>query len=230
MTPKAIIFDVYGTLISTGTGSLDAAREILQLNGRDDISPKEFYGRWKALHRMHIDSLTTFKKEETIFEADLHSLYAEYGFSRDAHRDVRLMLAPLGKRQAFPETAAVCKTLSARYLLAVGSTTDTAPLLEDLARAELDIPFIYTSESMKVYKPRRVFYETILHELNLSAHEALFVGDSLLDDVAGPKQAGMKACWVNREGQAVPSGATAPDYIIPDLTGLLDILNEDGGK
>ena len=52
---KAIVFDVYGTLVSTGTGSLDAAAEILRRNGREDLSPALFYRRWKALHREHIE-------------------------------------------------------------------------------------------------------------------------------------------------------------------------------
>ena len=48
---KAIIFDAYGTLISTGNNSVKAAERILLLNKRPDISPAEVYGRWKKLHR-----------------------------------------------------------------------------------------------------------------------------------------------------------------------------------
>ena len=47
---KAIIFDVYGTLISTGTGSVDAAAEILRRKN-SVICPKEFYARWKKIHK-----------------------------------------------------------------------------------------------------------------------------------------------------------------------------------
>ena len=35
---QAVVFDAYGTLLSTGTGSRDAAAEILRRNGREDLS------------------------------------------------------------------------------------------------------------------------------------------------------------------------------------------------
>ena len=45
---KAVLLDAYGTLFDTGTGSVQAAQEILARNGREDLSPAEFYGQWKA--------------------------------------------------------------------------------------------------------------------------------------------------------------------------------------
>ncbi len=223
---RAVIFDAYGTLISTGTGSLDAAGAILRRNGREDIPVRQFYGRWKVLHREHIESLTEFKTEAVVFEADLRRLYTEYGLVGDAREDVCLMLDTLGGRRAFPEAPTVWKGLSGQYRLAIGSTTDTAPLLADLARAGIDAHHVYTSESLGIYKPRPAFYEAILRDLGVSPAETLFVGDSLTDDVAGPKRVGIRACWVNRRGQTLPSGAAPPDYTVADLTGLHRILNQ----
>lgn len=227
---KAVIFDVYGTLISTGTGSRDAAAEILRRNGREDISPARFYSRWKALHRTHIDGLAGFETEEAIFRMDLRRLYDEYGLARDPGEDVRVMLDTLGRRRAFPEAPGVWAALSGRYRLAIGSTSDTAPLLADLARAGLSTPYLYTSESLRVYKPQAAFYQAILRGLGLAASEALFVGDSLADDVAGPQGVGLRACWVDRRDLPLPEGAAVPDYTIADLTGLEKILEEDGGS
>ncbi len=215
---RAVVFDAYGTLISTGTGSLEAAQKILARNGRLDIPADLFYAQWKRLHRAHIDGLDAFVKEEEIFRMDLRRLYGEYGFTRDAEEDVGLMLDTLGKRSLFPETGEVLRGLSKGFRLAIGSTTDTAPLLADLARGALDISPVYTSESLGVYKPRPAFYEKILDSLGLSPGAVLFVGDSLLDDVAGPQQAGMKACWVNRKG------AEASQGVSPDLRGLQTII------
>lgn len=39
---KRIIFDAYGTLVSAGTGSLDAVKKILKLQ-KKDIHPEQFY-------------------------------------------------------------------------------------------------------------------------------------------------------------------------------------------
>lgn len=219
---KAIIFDAYGTLISTGNGSVMAAGEILSLNGRADISPQEFYSRWKKLHREHIDSLKTFAAEEDIFKSDLIQLYREYGFTRDALEDVQIMLNTLGRRTAFPETREALEKLSDRFILAIGSTTDTEPLTRDLERNELTVKNVFTSESMQVYKPKKEFYEKIITALGVRPQEALFVGDSLIDDIAGPQSAGLNTCFVNRKG--VKYDTPTPNFEIADLRGILEIL------
>ncbi len=101
---RAIVFDVYGTLISTGTGSVEAAREILARNRREAPSPQDFYRRWKALHRAHMDQLEdagNFLREEDIFLADLDQLYREYGMGRSAKDDGKIMLKPWESARPF---------------------------------------------------------------------------------------------------------------------------------
>lgn len=220
---KAVIFDVYGTLVSTGTGSVDAARAILLKNDRSDIDPKAFYARWKQLHRAHMNE-PAFVLEEEIFLRDLRALFAEYGVDGDADSDVRIMLDTLGRRSAFPETKAVLDALLPQTTVCIGSTTDTAPLLSDLARNGLTVHHVFTSESLRAYKPAPVFYEKILSALRLRPEEALFVGDSLGDDVLGPQSVGIRACWVDRKN--IGPGSARPDHIVSDLAGLLPVVHE----
>ena len=49
-----IIFDEYGTLISTGSGSFDATRKILSLQNEKHIYENKFYAKWKEYHRLHM--------------------------------------------------------------------------------------------------------------------------------------------------------------------------------
>ncbi len=220
---KAVVFDAYGTLISTGTGSLDATKKILGLYD-SPISAKAFYGDWKKYHRAHIDGLSRFVPEETIFRWDLEKLYRQYGMPGNAAEDVRIMLDTLGNRTAFPESKKVVERLKPAVTVCIGSTTDTEPLLRDLDRAGITVDHIFTSEDLQVYKPQKAFYEKILAALTLLPEEVLFVGDSLTDDVFGPRQAGMKTCWVNRKGQPAP--VPLPDYEVADLTGVPGFLED----
>lgn len=224
---KAIIFDAYGTLLCTGTGSVDAAGEILRKAGRQDISPKDFYARWKLLHREHMDG--AFLTEEAIYHLDLRALYKEYAIEGNPDEDVEIMLGTLGRRTLYPEAKAVLEALGKRVPLCIGSITDTAPLCRDLGRAGLEFYRVFTSESLRCYKPQPRFYREILRQLGLKPQEALFVGDSLANDVAGPQAAGIPACWVNRKGKG-PKGF-APRYTVPDLTGLVPIAEKllEGG-
>ena len=218
---KAVVFDAYGTLISTGTGSVDAAQKILDRHGAD-VSAKAFYADWKKYHRKHMDGLSRFVPEETIFLWDLEKLYEQYGLPGNAAEDVSIMLDTLGNRAAFSESKEVVERLKSSVTVCIGSTTDTRPLMRDLTRSGITVDHIFTSEDLRAYKPQRAFYEKILSALSLPPEEVLFVGDSLTDDVNGPRQAGMKTCWVNRKGQAVP--VPPPDFEVADLTGVPGLI------
>ncbi len=220
---KAVIFDAYGTLFDTGTGSVDAARKMLAFRGREDIDERQFYSRWKELHRYHIDSRVDFVSEEEIFRRDAIVLYSEYGIAGTAADDVNIMLATLGKRKAYPEVPGVIAEISRYARVYIGSTTDTAPLMQDIARSGMRFDGIFTSESLRAYKPEAEFYQKILSEAEIYPEEALFVGDSLADDVAGPKQVGLKTCHIKRK--FFRDSDIKPDYVINDMTQLVDIVH-----
>lgn len=219
---KAIIFDAYGTLISTGTGSINAAEKILVKNNRPDTCAKDFYTKWKKYHRVHIDTLETFVNEEIIFHWDLNKLFLDYNIDGNADEDVKIMLDTLGKRIAYPESKMVVDILSEKFIVCIGSTTDTIPLEKDLERNNLQISKVYTSEKLECYKPLKKFYQNILDDLQIQPNEALFVGDSLTDDIAGPQAIGIKTCWVNRKKER--SHTIIPDYEIKALDELLKII------
>ncbi len=217
---RYILFDAYGTLISTGTGSVDAARKILS-NKNCSVTAEEFYSKWKILHRNHIDNLKSFCNEECIFELDLKELYEIYNINGDYRQNVSIMLETLGKRKVFDEVKDVLNVLSKSYTLCVASTTDSAPLFSDLRNNDINIENVFTSESMQVYKPKSEFYIKILKALNADSDEVLFVGDSLADDVLGPQRVGIKTCWINRKNADLNN--IKPDYVINSLTELLSL-------
>ncbi|HET6455091.1 MAG TPA: HAD family hydrolase [Armatimonadota bacterium] len=134
------------------------------------------------------------------------------------------MLSILGAREVFPETLRVVGKLRKRYRIYIASTSDHEPLMSDLERNRLVVDRSFTSESLRAYKPKAEFYTSILEETGLRPEEAVFVGDSPVDDVLGPKSVGMKAAWINRNNRRFPDEIPAPDYQLVDLNGLLSIL------
>lgn len=83
------------------------------------------------------------------------------------------------------------------------------PLIDDLL----------ISEAAEVAKPDPRFYALSLARLGVEASEALFVGDSPANDIAGPQAAGMRAAYLPT-GHPLPPGVVA-DFV---LTGLSDVL------
>ncbi|MBQ8175841.1 MAG: HAD family hydrolase [Oscillospiraceae bacterium] len=216
---KAILFDVYGTLISTGSGSVDAAKRILEKNN-SDIDPNEFYSHWKQLHKRNM-SAGTFIPEREIFGMDLRELYEYYHISGDYVSDVKIMLDSLYNRKVFDETKTMLEKLADKYALIIASNTDTEPLLQNFEYNNLQFDKVFTSELLKCYKPDEHFYRRILDVIACSADEAVFVGDSGEEDVIVPKKVGVKTVLVDRKNKGDNFGQ---DYTVGNLSELLDIF------
>ena len=226
---KLIIFDVYGTLISTGTGSLDAVKKILALQDKD-INPQEFYKEWKKLHRIHMDhaNANLFINEETIFQCDLKQLYLKYDIRRDPGSDVPIMLDTLGKRKCFDETLLSIENLRKKYKVVIGSTTDNHPLYQDLERNRLVVDEVYTSEMIRKYKPDPEFYHYILRKEKCKKEDAVFVGDSYVDDVCGPGKAGIKSILIDRKHNfCCEKNEFKPWKITNSLENIMELISKE---
>ncbi len=222
---RAIIFDVYGTLISTGNGSVTAAGEILK-KINVDMEPKIFYKKWKEFHKQQMNEMQEFVTEEVVFENDLKMLYEFYNIKGNYKEDVKIMLDTLDKRKAFDETNEVLNKLSEKYKIYVGSTTDTDPLMTNIKNNNMKFDGIYTSESLKEYKPHKAFYTKILDDIKLKVEEVVFVGDSLVEDVKGPQSVGIYSVLLDRKGKYTEEEKNVADAVITDLTGLYDVMRK----
>lgn len=113
--------------------------------------------------------------------------------------------------------------------LGVVSNTFWAPALHDgdLARFGLLelLPVRVYSYAAGVVKPHPAIYRQALDALDVAPAEAIFVGDRLVVDVAGPQKVGMRAVLVASASRVEEDPEIVPDArigIIDDLPALLD--------
>lgn len=220
---KHIIFDCFGTLIDTGNNSIKAVEQILSNVGAH-VNAREFYEDWKAMKRQNINS-SVFLNEKTLFKLSLSETFAQYGIVADASKEVEPMIRSLfAERLVFPDVHKALERLE-NVDIAIGSTTDTDSLLYYLELNHLSFSNIYTSENMQVYKPDEKFYKTILRRSGWLAEECLFVGDSYLDDVCGPKKVGMKTVLLDRKALYKDMKLSPqPDFVIHSLLELENVM------
>jgi 2-haloalkanoic acid dehalogenase type II len=225
---RAVILDAYGTILNTGDGSVRATESILRKHGVP-LNSAEMYAKWKRYHREHIASLQAFVTEETIFRKDLERIYREYGLSGDAASDVAIMLSTLGTRVAFAEAVRAIAEMRQHWRVYIGSNSDTVPLLADIERNGIEVDGVFSSETLRAYKPGREFFLQLLQRIVCSPEEVAYVGDSLADDIAGAGSAGIKAVWVDRKNQGLRANVPAPVVAVRDLSTLTrDLLRAFG--
>lgn len=221
---KHIIFDCFGTLIDTGSGSIAAVDKILKKVNLQ-VDSKVFYSEWKSLKKSMMNS-DRFYCEKDLFRMSLAEMFDRYNIAADATIEVAPMIDTLfATRKVFPETLDTLDNLKQMCIdCVIGSTTDTDSILHFLKHNKLSVSKVFTSEDMKVYKPQPRFYTTIIEQTGWNIDDCLFVGDNIIDDVFGPQSVGMKAALVDRNMKYKNESDIIPDYIISSLSELIEIV------
>lgn len=166
--------------------------------------------------------------------------FEELGVKGDARRAYESLRDMLGRAQAFPEARRVVETLGRRGQIALLSNADDDFLHPVLGFNGFSFPLIVSSETAQAYKPHVAIFEGLSKDLGVPKENILYVGDSKFADVAGAKNAGMMAAWINRknrrslEAAGKPEGETGParpqrelpppDWEIETLDALFDIV------
>lgn len=219
---RVIIFDAFGTLFRVTSGG--SAKTIMKKISDCGMAVDEeaFLEEWKSYYKKHTLGDCEFMTERAIFIARIQMFYDRYHVNRNAENDADSLLAEAFQREVYPEVTNVLRELMKNYLVFIGSNTDNDVLESVMQNNRITVHKVYTSENLKCYKPDSRFFTQILHDNGLSPHEVLFVGDSITDDILGPKEIGIKTVWIDRNGVG---GNIGQDYTISDLRELIcDVL------
>ena len=215
-----LIFDVYGTIIAYEHGKnagivIDSMREA----GIDP--PKDELNRlWGEYYRA-AELEDEFRTEAQIFEDRVAWLYERYGCTADPSEAYRKTAEVSKLRVAFPEAKAAIDRLRKSYRVVIGSNTDDGPMFAHLEKSGIEADAYYTSEDLRCYKPSPEFYRKILEAEGIEPEQALFVGDSVQEDVRAPKDLGMHAVWVNRRK---PHAEYGQDFTVSSLAEIEEKL------
>jgi len=221
---KGVFFDCYGTIISTGNGSVEATKKIL---GSKDITIKAetFYKHWKIIHKDNIKKLIEFKNEKDIFIEDLRILYEHYNIKGNVENDIIHMLNSLYKRSFYNDSINCIKKLKENYKIYIASNSDTEPLLENVGNNNYLFDGIFTSEDLRAYKPSIQFFEKIVKITGFEYNEIIYVGDSLVDDISGAQKLNIYTVLIDRKNE-YKENEIIPDSIINNLNELEEIINK----
>ena len=137
--------------------------------------------------------------------AHLNAIYLKHRFE-----DVEL----------YPDVVSTFDVLAPHFKLGLLSNGNTYPERYGL---EGHFGFVVFSQDVRIEKPTRKIFEIAAQRAGCELAEMLHVGDSLENDVAGARNAGAHAVWLNREG--IPNNTeTQPDYEVASLTEIPEIL------
>lgn len=131
-----------------------------------------------------------------------------------------------------PHAKKLIKNASEHFKVGLISNFTYAPVIyASLRKLGIDRFFsaIVVSDSLGWRKPHRIIFDEALRMLKVKPEEAVFVGDSPIEDVGGAKAVGMQTVFVascfNTLAELEKCGVK-PDLIIEDLEEICDKLPE----
>ena len=228
---KALLFDVFGTLVDWRSSIAREAERILRPQGivtdwehladawRDQYQP--------AMEQVRAGRLP-FSKLDVLHRRNLDIVLAQFGLARvDESTRVHLNLA-WHRLDAWPDVTPGLKRLRSRFLLAPCSNGNVS-LMVDLARRNGFVwDAILGAEMARDYKPKPVVYLSSAAALDCEAPEVMMVA-AHSSDLAAASRAGLRTAFVARPNEHGPGkgesrASCAVDLSAPDLGALADQL------
>ena len=122
----------------------------------------------------------------------------------------------------YPDALPALERLAARVPLAAISNGNA-----DLSRIGVGHHFVFQLGAREhgTPKPAASIFHAACTQLAMSPADVLHVGDDIDMDVVGAHRAGLRSCWLNREGHAWPHDSIRPDLEFTNLAALADWLD-----
>jgi FMN phosphatase YigB (HAD superfamily) len=243
---KAILFDLFATVAlwrpermpkftwegQTSYSTMGMMRSVLEAQAPDlrfsdfisaFTSANETLAEQRARELKEIPSLQRFKL------ALINAGFPDSGATRELAQELssRHLEILSGAVEVPPEHTEFLRRVYAVYAVALVSNFDHGPTARHIIERDGARPFFHhlvVSDDHGWRKPHARIFTDTLDLLGVAPEQALFVGDSVEDDVVGAKGAGMDIAWVNAKGAGLPLGIPDPDYAIraiPELAGVL---------
>ncbi len=240
MPTKAVIFDYIGTLVNCQGYSMDASKDTLYnaiVAEGFKCSKDQFLEEYSKAH-LKYRKVRYEEYREVTNAVWVAEALEQLGF-KVAADDYRVQAALAVFFKDFIDTLEVrdgakklIKTAAERYRVGLLSNFTYAPVIyRSLQKLRINELFqtVVVSEEYGWRKPSGHIFEAILSKLQVHANEAVYIGDSPLEDIKGARQAGMKTIFVPSQFNSLKDlldSKEKPTFIAKDLQTIINNLQQ----
>jgi 2-haloacid dehalogenase len=228
---RALLFDVFGTLVDWRASIARQAGELLSARGVA-IDWEAFADAWRGEYQPAMEQVRSgrlpFSKLDALHRRNLDVVLDRLGLDRiDESTRVELNLA-WHRLDAWPDAAAGLARLRTRFRVAPCSNGNIS-LMVDLARRNRFVwDAIVGAELARDYKPKPVVYLSAASAFDCEPAQAMMVA-AHSSDLAAAAAVGLRTAFVARPDERGPGlgesrASVAVDISVPSLTALADHL------
>jgi len=228
---KALIYDVFGTLVDWRTGVARESRVLLEPLGHK-LDWIAFADAWRAEYQPGMEEIRSgripFSRLDVVHRRMLDRIRPRFGLENVDENVLRELNMAWHKLDAWPGVPEALKRLRSRYLLAPCSNGNIS-LMVDLARRN-GFPWdaILGAEIARDYKPKLRVYQVAAESLGIEHRECMMVA-AHSDDLKFAAEAGLRTAHVSQPDEFGPgTGERGPkvpvDVSARNFTELADKL------
>ena len=228
---KALIYDVFGTMVDWRTGVARESRDILGPLGYS-LDWIAFADAWRAEYQPAMEEVRAgripFSKLDVIHRHMLERIRPRFGLEKLSEPVLQNLNLAWHRLDAWPDVPASQMRLRKRFLLAPCSNGNIA-LMVDLARRNgFHWDAILGAEIARDYKPKPIVYLASAEAFNLKPEETMMVA-AHSGDLQAARAVGLRTAFVAQPdefglntGETKPAGAV--DLAVPSFTALAEAL------
>ncbi len=236
MATRAVLFDFGGTLYDYATlepGNRECLVALARWAGIEAEEDEIRRVQRQAMRRVfHAYLPRRFYLHRDLFRDVIVDMFESFGVRPDeAHLQRYRQMQWEMHRRDFALRDGVADTL--RVLRARGlhvgmvSNIDDDQLdhLIEVAGLRAHFDSLLSSESAGACKPERAIFAEALRRAGCAPEQALFVGDTLAQDIAGANRMGMRSVLIwHRDDRDPPADDVVPHHVIRKIPELLDLV------
>ena len=197
---KALLFDVFGTVVDWRTG---IAREVESIAKKNDISldPFDFADAWRAEYQPAMEEIRKGRRSFTVLDIlhmeNLKKIAPKFNMHNLSDDDFEFLVTAWHRLPGWPDSSDGLNLLKKKYILASQSNGNIALIVNMAKFSNLNWDVVLGAEVIGHYKPEPEAYLKACNALNFKTEECLMVA-AHEDDLKAARQQGMKTAYVHR--------------------------------
>ena len=197
---KALLFDVFGTVVDWRSGIANEVKKIANKN-KIVINANDFADAWRAEYQPAMEEIRQGNRSFTILDIlhmeNLKKISSRFGLDKLSSDDFDLLVKAWHRLPGWPDSSEGLNKLKTKFIIATQSNGNIALMVNMAKYSNLNWDVILGAEVVGHYKPEPEAYLKACRALHLSPEECMMVA-AHDDDLKAASLQGMKTGYVHR--------------------------------